>query len=201
MFVQVIQGKVHDAAQVRAGLERWVSDLAPKAVGWLGTTAGVADDGTFVALARFESVAAAEKNSSLPEQGEWWEHMAGLFEGEPSFHDSTSCDLDVAGDPAAAGFVQVMQGRVTDFAAMREALLGEDLDTSAVRPDIVARMLLGHADGDWTMVVWFTSEEAAREGERNMPPEIVERLQRLEALSVGERTFVDLRDPWLDGPA
>ena len=51
------------------------------------------------------------------------------------------------------------------------------------------------------MAVWFTSEEAAREGERAMPHEIVERLARLDELSVGERTYVDLRDPWMDGPS
>jgi hypothetical protein len=201
MFVQVIQGKVRDKAEVRAQLDRWVSDLAPNAVGWLGTTAGVADDGTFVALARFESAAAADKNGSMPEQGEWWDATAATFDGEPTFHDSTSVDLDQAGDPATAGFVQVMQGQVSDFDRMRDLLISDDLDTSGVRPDIVARLMCGHDDGRWTMAVWFTSEEAAREGERTMPHEIVERLSQLDEMSIGERTFIDLRDPWMHGPA
>jgi hypothetical protein len=46
MFVQVIQGHVSDAAQVRAQLDRWVEEVAPGAVGWLGSTSGVTDDGT-----------------------------------------------------------------------------------------------------------------------------------------------------------
>jgi hypothetical protein len=200
MFVQVIKGKVRDKAEVRAQLDRWVAELAPKAVGWLGTTAGVADDGTFIALARFESEAAADKNSSLPEQGAWWDETASVFEGEPTFLDSTSCDLDAPGDPATAGFVQVMQGQVQDFEKMRAVLIDDALDTSATRPDIVARLLCGHDDGRWTMAVWFTSEAAAREGEQAMPPEIVERLAQLEAMSIGERTYVDLSDPWMDGP-
>ena len=50
------------------------------------------------------------------------------------------------------------------------------------------------------MAIWFTSEAAAREGERDMPPEIVERLAELERISVGERSFIDLSDPWMDGP-
>lgn len=199
MFVQVIQGKVRDKAEVRAQLDRWVSDLAPRSVGWLGTTAGVAADGTFVALARFESEAAADKNSSLPEQGEWWEAMAAAFDGEPTFSDSTDVHLEAPGDPGSAGFVQVMQGQVSDVDKMR-ALLVEDIDTSGMRPDIVARMVCGHDDGRWTMAIWFTSEAAAREGERDMPPEILERLAELEKISIGERSFIDLTDPWMDGP-
>jgi hypothetical protein len=54
---------VSDAAQVRAQLHRWAADLTPEAVGWLGSTAGITDDGTLVALARFESEEAARQNS------------------------------------------------------------------------------------------------------------------------------------------
>ena len=55
MFVQVIQGRTSDARQVRAQLDKWVKEVAPGAVGWLGSTAGVTDDGQVIALARFES--------------------------------------------------------------------------------------------------------------------------------------------------
>ena len=55
MFVQVITGKTSQPAQVRAALDRWVEQLAPGATGWLGSTAGVTEDGRLVALARFES--------------------------------------------------------------------------------------------------------------------------------------------------
>ena len=53
MFVQVIQGNVSDAAAVRARFERWRAELAPGADGWLGSTAGVTDDGRLVVVARF----------------------------------------------------------------------------------------------------------------------------------------------------
>jgi hypothetical protein len=55
MFVQVIQGQVSDAGQVRAALDRWVQELAPGAIGGLGSTAGVTVDARFIVLARFES--------------------------------------------------------------------------------------------------------------------------------------------------
>ena len=114
MFVQVIQGHVSDAAQVRAQLGSWVQEVAPGAVGWLGSTSGVTDDGRLIALARFESGEAARRNSDRPEQTAWWEQTAALFTGEPVFHDSTSVQVDTPGDPSQAGFVQVMQGRSSD---------------------------------------------------------------------------------------
>jgi len=38
MFVQVIQGQVSDAAEVRAQFERWVAEVSSGATGWLGST-------------------------------------------------------------------------------------------------------------------------------------------------------------------
>jgi hypothetical protein len=83
MFVQVIQGQVSDTAKMRAQLDKWVAEFAPGAEGWLGSTSGVTDDGTFVSLARFESPEAARQNSERPEQGEWWDETAGV----PRQHD------------------------------------------------------------------------------------------------------------------
>ena len=102
MFVQVIQGHVSDAAQVRVQLDRWVEEVAPGAVGWLGSTSGVTDDGRLVALARFELDEAARRNSDRPEQTAWWEQTATLFTDEPVFHDSTSVEVDTPGDPSQA---------------------------------------------------------------------------------------------------
>ena len=79
MFVQVIKGKVSDPAAVRAHMDRWVEELSGGAQGWLGTTAGIAADGTMVALVRFEDAAAAKRNSDRPEQGEWWAGMERLI--------------------------------------------------------------------------------------------------------------------------
>src|SRR6266545_2271406 len=67
MFVQVIRGQVSDADQVHAALDQWMRDLAPGATGWLGSTAGVTEDGRFIALVRFESADAARRNSDRPD--------------------------------------------------------------------------------------------------------------------------------------
>jgi hypothetical protein len=201
MFVQVIQGHVSDPAAVRKQLDKWLAEVAPGAVGWLGSTSGVTEDGQAVALARFESEEAARQNSARPEQGAWWTEMAALFDGDPVFHDSTSVDVDTPGDPSKAGFVQVMQGRATDPEKARQLMADDPTDWSTFRPDILGTVSIGH-DGDaWTMAMYFTSEEAAREGEKKEPPpEMVEMMEQMQALTLGEPTYLDLKDPWLHAP-
>ena len=120
MFVQVIQGRVSDATRVRQGLDDWMARLAEGAEGWLGSTAGVTDDGTFIAIARFDSAEAARRNSGRAEQGEWWSGMSKLFADDVIFHDCSEVVTVRAGGSDDAGFVQVMQGRTGDLARLRE---------------------------------------------------------------------------------
>jgi hypothetical protein len=202
MFVQVIQGQVPDAGKVHAALDRWVQELAPDATGWLGTTAGVTGDGRFIALARFESEAAARRNSDRPEQDAWWSETAKLFSGEATFQHSLDVIVDVNGEPDQAGFVQVMQGRTSDPARARELMAQDDTAVwAAFRPDIIGSVTLDHDGGDYTMAIYFTSEEAAREGERKEPPpELRAQMQEMDALSAGVPEFFDLRQPWLYSP-
>jgi hypothetical protein len=201
MFVQVIQGQVSDAAKVRAQLDKWLAEVAPGAVGWLGSTSGVTDDGHVVALARFESEEAAQQNSDRPEQGAWWEEMAALFDGEPVFHNSTTVDVETQGDPAEAGFVQVMQGRSSDPDRARELMAEDPTDFREFRPDILGTLSMNHEGGEWTMAIYFTSEADAREGEKKEPPpESAKIMEQMGELMVGEPTFFDLKEPWLHAP-
>jgi hypothetical protein len=198
MFVQVIQGQVADAAAVHAALDRWDKELAPGASGFLGTTAGVTDDGRFVAVARFESEEAARRNSDRPEQDRWWSETAKLFTGDATFRDSNDVIVDVNGDPDKAGFVQIMQGRNSDPVRTRE-LMGQDSAAwAAWRPDIIGSVGIDHEGGAYTMVLYFTSEQEAREGEKKEPPaELKAQMEEMDALSVGEPDFFDLKEPWL----
>ena len=202
MFVQVIQGKVADAAAARAQLDAWVGGLAPGAQGWLGSTAGVSDSGELLLLARFESEEAAQRNSDRPEQSAWWQEMAAAFSGDPEFRNSTAVDVDLPGDPDRAGFVQIMQGRTNDPDRSRELMAQDPTDWASVRPEILGTMNALHEDGAWTMAIYFTSEEEARRGEQQeMPPELAEIMRELESLAVGETVYHDLREPWLHSPA
>ena len=201
MFVQVIQGRTSDAGQVRAQLDKWVKEVAPGAVGWLGSTSGVTEDGRVIALARFESEEAAQQNSDRPEQSAWWQGMAALFSDEPVFHNSSSVEVDTPGDPSQAGFVQIMQGRSKDPDRQRELMANDPTDWESFRPDILGTVSIAH-DGDaWTMAIYFTSEAAAREGEQKEPPlEMQQMMKEMDELSIGEPVFFDLKDPWLDAP-
>ena len=201
MFVQVIRGQVSDPEQVHAALDRWSEQLAAGAPGWLGSTAGVTGDGRFVALARFESEQAARRNSDRPEQGQWWMETSKLFTGEVIFRDSSDVTADVNGDPDTAGFVQVMQGRGSDPERARELMAQNPDDWAAFRPDVIGSVAVGHEGGAYTMAMYFTSEEAAREGERKEPPpRLKAQMDEMNQLTVGEPEFLDLRQPWLYSP-
>ena len=203
MFAQVIQGRTSDAEGLRAALDRWHQELRPGSIGWLGTTAGITDDGTFIAVARFESAEAAARNGQRPEQGQWWEETSRLFDGEVDFHDSEDVTVDLAGDPDRAGFVQVMQGRVTDADRAKELMAQIPSEAmAAYRPDVLGSVAIGHPDGAWTQVLYFTSEADARVGERKEPPvELRNVMEEMGKLSVGETTFHDIRQPLLQSPS
>jgi hypothetical protein len=201
MFVQVIQGPVSDPAAVRERLDVWMSELAPGAEGWLGSTSGVTDSGQLVALARFESQEAAQRNSDRPEQAAWWERTATLFTDEPVFSNSTSVDVDTPGDPSRAGFVQVMQGRSSDPDRARELMADDTVDWQALRPDILGSVSVGHQGGSWTMAMYFSSEAEAREGEKKEPPpELAAMMKQMDAITIGATVYFDLKEPWLHAP-
>ena len=201
MFVQVIQGKVSDPAAAKAHFDKWMKELGPGADGWLGSTAGVTEDGTLVVLARFESEEAAQRNSQRPEQGAWWEETSKVFSGEPEFHDSTRVDVDLYGDPDQATFVQVMQGRTNNPDRARELMNDDSIDWAGMRPDILGSVNVEHDGGAWTMALYFTSEAEARENEaKEPPPEMQKIMEEMDGLMVGDTSYFDLKDPWLDSP-
>jgi hypothetical protein len=203
MFAQVIQGRTSDPEGLRAATERWMAELQPGAVGWLGSTAGVTDDGRAVAVVRFESVEAAGRNAQRPEQTAWWEATQRLFDGDVTFQDSEDVTVEMVGEPDRAGFVQVMSGQVTDPARAREVMAQFPQEEMAqARPDILGSLMIGHDEGRWTRVIYFTSEAAAREGEgQEPPPQFRAMMDELTSLSVGEPTFLDLRTPILTSPS
>jgi hypothetical protein len=198
MFVQMFTGKVTDADGVRRVLEGWPSGPGREARGWLGSTAGITEDGQLVALARFDSEEAARTNSDRPEQGEWWESLAANLDGEASFFETSDVDLDLVGDPDDAGFVQVMRGRVRDVTRARKLAIEGTGAWARYRPDILASLMLTHDDGEYVMAIYFTSEAEAREGEKKEPPaELADQIAEMDTLDVGEVTFYDLRQPLL----
>jgi hypothetical protein len=205
VFVQIIQGALAahaDRQDLKEALDRWEREVRPGAVGWLGSTAGVTDDGTSFALVRFESAEAARRNSDRPEQHQWWTETSKLFGGEVTFHDCSDVDLMAGGGSDDAGFVQVIQGRIRDLDGLRAYL--RDLDEQAMkdfRPDVIGSIAAYHPDGGFTEAVYFTSEAEAREGERKEPPEeLRDEMNKMMSFYEGDWTYLDLREPWLSSP-
>jgi hypothetical protein len=184
MFIQVITGSVHDLDALDRVMQRWETDLRPGAVGFLGVTQGVTDDGRFVALARFESPEAARRNSERAEQGEWWDEVSAIV-GDVAVHDCSSVHTLAGGGSDDATFVQVMAGLVKDR-AKADAFLARTDEAAAIlartRPDLLGSVIAIHDDGDtYTQAAYFSSEADARAHETAPPPaDAVELMAQLE---------------------
>ena len=196
MFVQVIKAKTDDAEGVRRQMDRWKSDLRPGATGYLGTTAGITDDGTVVALARFESREAAEANSRRPEQTAWWNELEKYFSGTPTFLDSTDVSILHDGGSDRAGFVQIMEGRSPDAKRLRELETVAEPMLREHRPELLGGITVW--DGDhYVEVAYFTTEDEARSAERQEPPPDVAAVVGEFMSLMGDVTYYDLHQPML----
>ena len=200
MFIQVIQAKVKDGDGLRAALDSWQDELQPGASGWLGTTAGITEDGRFIALARFESAEAAQTNSERPEQGEWFGRVAQNFDGEPEFMNCDNVQVMLDGGSDDAVFVQVMRGNSEDVARMHSLFASHSDELRSARPEIIGGLLLDAGDGRYVDAIYFRSEESARSGEATEPPDSV-RADLEEGMRLqGDATYFDLKDPILRSP-
>jgi hypothetical protein len=60
---------------------------------------------------------------------------------------------------------------------------------------------VGHDGGAYTMVMYFTSEAEAREGERKeVPAELRATMEEMNKLNIGEPEFFDLKQPVIRSP-
>lgn len=192
MFMQIIQGKIDDRAAAKATMDRWLDDIQPGAEGWLGGTYGVTEEGQLVACVRFRDKAAAEANSSRPEQSSWWTEMEQHFAGPITFHDCEDVSLLLGGGSDDAQFVQVIQAKVTDRDKLHKLMEESSQLLSQYRPDVLGGTIAIDADGIVTETIAFTSEAAARQAEQQqMPAEAEEAMSLLQDVQ-----YLDLRDPW-----
>ena len=203
MFIQVVEGTVADARRFRAQLARWATDLRPGAYGYLGSTGGVTDDGRGIFVLRFATEDDARRNADRYEQGAWWAETRTCFEGPARVHETTDVHLMRHGDADAAGFVQVLTGRVSDREAARRFDVVADDALAVLRPDLLETITAYHDDGGFTELAYFRSEREAREAEVATPTgvsaEVAETLARFEDTMRTER-YLDLRQPWLTSP-
>ncbi len=195
MFIQVVQGRTTDGPALRQQLDRWEQDMRPGAKGYLGSTGGVADDGTAIFLARFEDEESARANSDRPEQGSWWNETARHFDGDVTFRDCADADLSLGGGSDDAGFVQVMKFTGVDRSRMEEMDAAFE-PFAAQRPDLLGGFRIWTGADSCFDVAYFTSEAEARKGEQAEMPEELQKVMA-EFQDVREPEYFDLTEPQL----
>ena len=195
MFAQVISGKITNESAVQALVQRWLTDLAPGASGWLSSTSGATADGEYVVFACFESAEAARRNSDRSEQGEWWAEVERCFAEPPTFGDYDDILVLRRGVSPSAGFVQAMLGSVSDVDRERElsrAFVAADTD---MRPDLLGGIIGIGDDGRFAQAMYFSTEAEARAGEQSeAPPEMAEGFAEEQEL-ITEIRYLDLTRP------
>ena len=211
MFIQVVRGRVRDAAGLR---EHWdlrihvlrqhpevVPDAGlievPVSVGWLGSTAGISDS-EFVAIIRFESERLARQDDRRPEQREWWAKAQEYFDGEVTVRDTSEVDVLLGGGSDDAAFVQVVEGRARDVDRVRALNSASEAWLKEYRPGIIGGTVAWHGGGSFTETLYFTSEEGSRESEE-LPAGAGDELDEWRSL-VEDVRYINLRDPWLWSP-
>nr|MBA3621905.1 hypothetical protein [Euzebyales bacterium] len=115
------------------------------------------------------------------------------------FHDCTLVDLVNDGGSDDAGFVQVIQGKVTDVDRARELDRETQDQMNDVRPDVIGGVVAWHPqDGRFTNAMYFTSEAEARakEQETSNAPEFEEYMRQWQAIADGDPKFLDIAEPW-----
>jgi hypothetical protein len=196
MFVQIIEGRTSDAKGLIEHGKRWQRELRPGAVGYLGSTAGVTGDGRTIAIVRFEDEASARANADRPEQTEWFEGIRKLYDGEPTFTESSDTTEFMGGGSNDAGFVQVMKSTGVDRSQVEkmDAVFERFHD---LRPDVLGGIRIWTGPTSCVDVAYFTSEADARKGEKaEMPAEVTQLMGELEG-GMGETEYLDLTDPQL----
>ena len=197
MFIQIIQAKCTRQDEARALGDRWVEEMGPHAIGWLGGTYGFTDDDMFVAIVRFESREKAMENSARPETDAFAKKMGELMDGPPSFFDSDEVETFLDGGSDDAKFVQIIKGKADP--GLWQKMGNDESQLREMRPDIIGGTVAIQNDGSYVETVAFRDEASAREGEASgaqAPAEIEDALQQL----LEGATFYDLREVWFSSP-
>jgi hypothetical protein len=198
VFIQIIQGKCTRPDELHALTDKWLREVAPGSIGWLGGTYGITDDDTFVGVVRFESKESAQANSQRPEQSAWWSEVERCFDGPVEFHDCDKVMMMMGGGSDDAEFVQVIQGKVDDPSRLEADIERMTAVLHEARPDIMGATIAIEPDGTFTETVAFTNEAAAREGEAKEMPfqgEAADLMREFDELTHDLR-YLDLHQPW-----
>jgi hypothetical protein len=174
------------------------SEVKPGAIGFLGATAGICDDGTAVAFVRFADEASAIATIKRSEHQRWWHDMQQVLIAPRTVHESGNVVLLLAGGSDDAGFVQVIRAATPDRVKVEALMTPERIaEVQSSRPDLIGSIRVWLANGSFIEAAYFTRESAAREAERSDDFADAE-APFFEAY--GLMTFANLRTPILLSP-
>jgi len=95
--------------------------------------------------------------------------METLFDGAPTFRESSELFVETRGDLGSAGFAQVRMGRFTDRDLATKIMIESLPARTADRPDILGTINVGYGNDEALALIYFKSVAAAREGGRKEP--------------------------------
>jgi hypothetical protein len=121
--------------------------------------------------------------------------MVKLYDGEPTFKESSDVTEWMGGGSDDAGFVQVMKSTGVDRAQM-EKMDAAFASFVGQRPDLLGGVRVWTGADSCIDIAYFTSEEAARKGEQaDVPDELKQLMGEFEGM--GETDYLDLTAPQL----
>jgi hypothetical protein len=195
--VWVLEGKAADPGEVGRQLGRWTSEFGDTTPGYLGATGGVTDDGRFLLFVRWESEDAGNELLMRPEQQAWYEEFQKSFDGAIEFAETGDVTTHINGGSDAAGFVQAMKVSGVDRQRVEAADRQFENIAPHVRPDLIGGIRVWTALDGFVEVNYFTSEQDARDGEKQAPPpELVEGFDDFMAM-MKDAEYFDFTEPFL----
>ena len=196
MFAWVLEGKASDPEEVGRQLGHWINQFGATA-GYLGATGGVTDDRRFLLFVRWESENLANTFLTRPEQQAWYAEFQKSFDGDIEFAESGDVTTYLAGGSDAAGFVQAMKVSGVDRRRIDDADREFEQLAADFRPDLIGGVRVWTAPDAFVEANYFTSEDAAREGEKKEPPAEVAAGFEDFMDTMKDAEFYDFTDPLL----
>jgi hypothetical protein len=186
MLAQVVQVRTNDPDGARPLLERLARDVAPVARGSVGVT----EDGVLFAVFLMDREDAVQLDD-VP----GWVGLSRFIERDVDVRTSRRVAVFGEGASPRAGFVQVVQGRLSDLELALEHLAGLQVLLAEHLPALVGSVTVLHAPDGFTRVLYFSSEDEARATETDFPPALQDADEQARRFLVGEPTFLDFRHP------
>jgi hypothetical protein len=197
MFVRVVRGHAVEPTALRPHRHSWERHVAAASDGYLGATAGVTDDNTFIAMIRFTSEVAADRCTRTADHAVAWDDVLADIR-DALVEDAHPTDIWSNGGADSAGFVQIRQGVSSDPDRLRDLYVNQQpVRMGPHRPEVLGGLFAWHGDARSTLSAYFTSVAAARSGEKLH--EFTAFFDDISAV-VHELTYYDVRDPWLSSP-